>query len=175
MPPPWCCTQVTLVAATENSAEMTESNRDDQAPSDTTRPEGVDPSTVYAQLGEDVFRRIVADFYQRVRDDDVLAPMYPPEDFEGAQHRLFLFVTQYWGGPSTYSQERGHPRLRMRHAAFHVNPEARDRWIEHMSAAVRTQELPPVFTETLLDYFDRAAHAMVNTFEPTPSRATSGD
>jgi hemoglobin len=90
--------------------------------------------------------------------------MYPEEDLGPAEERLRLFLEQYFGGPTTYSDTRGHPRLRMRHMPFAVNPDARDRWLLHMTTAVDTLNLPPLQRETMLDYFDRAAHAMVNTF-----------
>jgi truncated hemoglobin YjbI len=93
--------------------------------------------------------------------------MYPEEDLGPAKERLLMFLEQYWGGPTTYSQQRGHPRLRMRHAPFPVNPDARDRWLAHMRAAVDEVGLSPLHEETLWDYLSRAAHAMVNTFERT--------
>lgn len=105
-------------------------------------------------------------FYQGVADDPVLRPMYPEQDLEGAIQRLTGFLEQYWGGPGTYSKERGHPRLRMRHLPFKVNPEARDHWLGHMRVAVDSLDLSPLDHETLWDYLDRAAHAMVNTFDP---------
>jgi hemoglobin len=91
--------------------------------------------------------------------------MYPEEDLEGAIQRLTGFLEQYWGGPGTYSQERGHPRLRMRHQPFKVNPAARDRWLFHMRAALDRIELPPLQDGMLWGYLERAAFAMVNTFE----------
>lgn len=115
--------------------------------------------------GHATFEALVRRFYEGVRGDPLLWPMYPQEDLEGAIHRLTLFLEQYWGGPGTYSEERGHPRLRMRHAAFHVNPAARDRWLFHMRAALDTVALSPLHDATLWDYLDRAAHALVNTFD----------
>lgn len=115
--------------------------------------------------GSDTFDRLVRRFYEGVQTDDVLWPMYPAHDLEGSIRRLSLFLQQYWGGPGTYSSERGHPRLRMRHVAFKVNPDARDRWLKHMRVAVESLELPPLQESTLWDYLDRAAHALVNTFE----------
>ena len=117
--------------------------------------------------GHETFVRLVDAFYHGVAEDPVLRPMYPEEDLGPAKERLTLFLEQYWGGPTTYSQERGHPRLRMRHASFHVNPEARDRWLVHMRAAVEEIELSPLHEATLWDYLQRAAFAMVNTFEPS--------
>lgn len=116
--------------------------------------------------GRDTFEKLVRAFYDGIKDDEVLLPMYPEQpDLEGAIQRLTGFLEQYWGGPTTYSEERGHPRLRMRHMAFKVNPDARDRWLLHMRAALDSLELPPLQDATLWAYMDRAAHAMVNTFE----------
>lgn len=115
--------------------------------------------------GRPTFEKLVRDFYAGVRNDDVLWPMYPEDDLEGAIQRLTGFLEQYWGGPGTYSEERGHPRLRIRHAPFTVNPEARDRWLLHMRAAVDGLNLSPLHENMLWDYLERAAHAMVNTFE----------
>lgn len=119
--------------------------------------------------GHEVFRRIVDVFYREVAADDVLRPMYPEEDLGPAAERLLLFLEQYWGGPTTYGQTRGHPRLRMRHMPFRVNPDARDRWLQAMRVAVDEAGLSPLHEATLWDYLQRAAHAMVNTFEPTAS------
>ncbi|MFJ6679300.1 globin [Microbacterium sp. NPDC091382] len=127
-----------------------------------------DPSSFYDEVGgHDVFRRIVDTFYREVAADEVLRPMYPEQDLGPAAERLLLFLEQYWGGPTTYGETRGHPRLRMRHQPFHVNPEARDRWLRAMRVAVDDAGLSPLHEATLWDYLQRAAHAMVNTFEPT--------
>lgn len=116
--------------------------------------------------GRPTFEKLVRKFYEGVATDPVLLPMYPEQpDLEGAIQRLTGFLEQYWGGPGTYSEERGHPRLRMRHLPFKVNPDARDRWLAHMRAAVDSLELPPLQDATLWAYLDRAAQAMVNTFE----------
>lgn len=115
--------------------------------------------------GHDVFQRIVSHFYAAVATDPILSEMYPSDDMPGAEERLRMFLEQYWGGPTTYSDQRGHPRLRMRHMPFHINPEARDRWLEHMKSAVTAADLAPLHEATLLEYLDRAAHAMVNTFD----------
>ena len=115
--------------------------------------------------GRATFEKLVRTFYEGVRGDDVLWPMYPEDDLEGAVQRLTGFLEQYWGGPGTYSEERGHPRLRIRHSPFKVNPEARDRWLLHMRAAVDELELSPLQDNMLWDYLERAAHAMVNTHE----------
>jgi hemoglobin len=121
----------------------------------------------WEQIGGRVtFEKLVRAFYAGIATDEVLLPMYPEQpDLEGAIQRLTGFLEQYWGGPSTYSQERGHPRLRMRHMPFKVNPDARDRWLAHMRSALDTLELPPLQDATLWAYLDRAAHAMVNTFD----------
>lgn len=115
--------------------------------------------------GRPTFEKLVRDFYAGVQSDDVLWPMYPEDDLEGAIQRLTGFLEQYWGGPGTYSEERGHPRLRMRHAPFKVNPEARDRWLLHMRTAMNGLDLSPLHEAQLWDYLERAAHAMVNTFD----------
>lgn len=127
-----------------------------------------EPVSFYDEVGgHEVFRRIVDVFYREVAADDVLRPMYPEEDLGPAAERLLLFLEQYWGGPTTYGETRGHPRLRMRHMPFHVNPDARDRWLRAMRIAVDEAQLSPLHEATLWDYLQRAAHAMVNTFEPT--------
>jgi hemoglobin len=116
--------------------------------------------------GRPTFERLVRAFYEGVRTDEVLLPMYPEQpDLEGAIQRLTGFLEQYWGGPGTYSEERGHPRLRIRHQPFAVTPDARDRWLRHMRAAVESLELSPLDESTLWEYLERAAHAMVNTAE----------
>ena len=123
------------------------------------------PSFYETVGGRATFERLVAEFYRGVADDPVLRPMYPEEDLGRRPSGSPMFLEQYWGGPGTYSEQRGHPRLRMRHQPFKVNPEARDRWLAHMRAAVDTLDLPPLAEETLWDYLQRAAFAMVNTFE----------
>ncbi|WP_229382012.1 globin [Microbacterium schleiferi] len=142
-------------------------------------PETPEQQSFYEAVGgHETFVRIVDGFYRGVADDPVLRPMYPEEDLEPAKERLLMFLEQYWGGPTTYSAQRGHPRLRMRHAPFHVNPDARDRWLAHMRAALDEVGLSPLHEETLWDYLSRAAHAMVNTFERTeigPAAGTRAD
>jgi hemoglobin len=112
--------------------------------------------------GHAAFDRIVRRFYDGIATDEILRPMYP-DDLDGAVWRLTAFLEQYWGGPTSYSDERGHPRLRARHGAFRIDDVARDRWLRHMTAAVDAEALSPLHRETLMDYLDRAAHAMVNT------------
>lgn len=115
--------------------------------------------------GTMVFAQLAAEFYKGVATDEVLKPMYPEDDMAGAEDRLRMFLEQYWGGPSTYQEQRGHPRLRMRHSPFKINPLARDRWLLHMRAAVESLQLPPLKEAELWAYLDRAATAMLNTFE----------
>lgn len=112
--------------------------------------------------GHDTFEALTRAFYAGVADDPVMRPMYPEDDLEPARERLQLFLEQYFGGPTTYQDTRGHPRLRMRHFPFHIDADARDRWLTHMTAALDSIDLAPLFRETMLDYFDRAAHAMQN-------------
>jgi hemoglobin len=119
--------------------------------------------TFYEQVGgEDTFRRLVHRFYQGVADDPELRAMYPEEDLGPAEERLRLFLTQYWGGPRTYSDERGHPRLRMRHSPFRVDRAAHDAWLRHMRAAVDDLGLAPEHEKQLWDYLVYAAASMVN-------------
>ena len=126
---------------------------------------GVQP-TFYEQIGgHETFVRLVDAFYDGVAEDPVLRPMYPEEELAGAKERLRMFLEQYWGGPTTYSDQRGHPRLRMRHAPFRVNPDARDRWLAHMRVAVESLRLAPMLESVLWDYLERAAWSMVNTME----------
>ena len=115
--------------------------------------------------GHDTFVRLVDEFYRGVATDPVLRPLYPEGDLGPAAERLTMFLEQYWGGPAAYSEARGHPRLRMRHASFKVNPEARDRWLLHMREALDTLGLAPLPKAELWDYLERAAHSLVNTFE----------
>ena len=122
--------------------------------------------TFYETIGGSAtFTRLVERFYAGVATDPVLRPMYPEQDLGPAAERLRMFLEQYWGGPTTYSQTRGHPRLRMRHAPFAVGPDARDRWLAHMRVAVDELGLAPLQQAELWDYLERAAHSMVNTFE----------
>jgi len=120
----------------------------------------------YSEVGgHETFHRLVARFYAGVSGDPVLRPLYPEEDLGPAEERFRMFLEQYWGGPTTYSQQRGHPRLRMRHIPFAVSPLARDHWLAHMRVAVDELELSPMHASQLWDYLERAAHSMVNTFE----------
>ena len=115
--------------------------------------------------GKETFKKLVDSFYRGVAEDDVLRPMYPEDDLGPAAERLQLFLEQYWGGSDAYQQLRGHPRLRMRHQPFKINPLARERWLHHMRAAVDELKLAPALEAELWAYLDRAATAMLNTFE----------
>jgi hemoglobin len=119
--------------------------------------------TVYELAGgEETFRTMVERFYARVAEDPLLRAVYPEEDLSGATERLTLFLIQYWGGPTTYSDRRGHPRLRMRHQPFAIGKSERDAWLRHMAAAVESLELAPEIRKALLDYFATASTAMIN-------------
>ena len=115
--------------------------------------------------GKEFFRKLCAKFYEGVAQDPILKPMYPEEDLGPAQERLQLFLEQYWGGPTTYQEVRGHPRLRLRHQPFKINPAARAAWLTHMEAALVAQELPQLYHAQMWAYLDRAATAMLNTME----------
>jgi hemoglobin len=112
--------------------------------------------------GEETFRRLVARFYQGVAADPLLRPLYPSEDLASAEERLRLFLIQYWGGPPTYSERRGHPALRMRHARFAIGPAQRDAWLRHMNEAIDELELPDQLAAPLREYVTMAARALTN-------------
>ena len=117
---------------------------------------------VYSLIGEEGFTRLVAAFYRRVATDDILRPMYPEKDLHGAEERLRHFLIQRFGGPMTYSEKRGHPRLRMRHAPFTIDQRGRDRWIELMEAALAESNLPEQAIPPLRKFFHEAATFMIN-------------
>ena len=118
--------------------------------------------TLYDAVGGmPFFEGLVGRFYEGVAGDDVLRPLYP-EDLRPSIRHLTLFLAQYWGGPTTYDAERGHPRLRMRHAPFAIGGGERDRWLVHMRAAVEAMDPPEEGRRALLDYFEMAAEAMRN-------------
>jgi hemoglobin len=125
------------------------------------------PTLFFRVGGMPFFEALVDAFYDGVVDDEVLLPLYPEQpDLTGARHRLTLFLAQYWGGPTTYMEERGHPRLRMRHFPFHVGPLERDRWLVHMAAAVERvcaeRSAPAGVAEELMAYFVPAAEHLRN-------------
>jgi hemoglobin len=123
-----------------------------------------EPENFYEAVGgEPTFRKLVDGFYAGVATDPVLRPLYPEADLAPAAERLRMFLIQYWGGPTTYSQQRGHPRLRMRHAPFTIGPRERDAWLHHMRPAVESLGLSPEHEATLWNYLERAAFFMVNT------------
>jgi hemoglobin len=117
---------------------------------------------VYGLIGDDGFRRLVAAFYRRVPADDLLGPMYPKHDLAGAEERLRGFLVQRFGGPATYSEQRGHPRLRMRHAPFKISQAGRDRWVTLMEAAMAEADLPEAAHAPLRKFFHEAATFMIN-------------
>lgn len=126
-------------------------------------------STFYDEIGgSPTIRGIVHRFYQGVADDEVLRPMYPEEDLGPAEERFALFLEQYWGGPTTYSDRRGHPRLRMRHAPFAVTTTAAQHWLTHFRAALDGADLTPEQDRQFWDYVTHAAQFMVNTLEEPP-------
>jgi len=124
--------------------------------------------------GAPVFEALVRRFYEGVASDPPLRALYPEEDLGPAERRLRMFLEQYFGGPHTYSDERGHPRLRMRHAPFAVTLDMRDRWMRHMLAAMDALDLPEAHAEVMRDYFMRAAQMMVNTIDESSDSPTSG-
>ena len=120
-------------------------------------------SSFYEKIGgEKFFADLVAQFYAHVAVDPILRPMYPDTDLQGAAQRLQWFLEQYWGGPSTYQENRGHPRLRMRHAEFHINIAARDAWVNAMQLVVDGMQMEPELREELWSYLEMAANAMIN-------------
>ena len=124
-----------------------------------------DVATFYDAVGgEDTFRRVVGRFYEEVARDELLRPLYPEEDLGPAEERLLLFLMQYWGGPHTYSEQRGHPRLRMRHAPFAIGPLERDAWLRCMKIAVDEAGLAEQHRRQLWDYLEMAANSMMNSW-----------
>ncbi len=115
--------------------------------------------------GEPTFERLVAGFYAQVPDDDILGPMYPPEDMAGAHDRLKWFLMQYWGGPTDYQENRGHPRLRMRHVDFRIDRAAAERWLELMENSldqVDEETIPPLYRHHLRAHWERVAAMLIN-------------
>lgn len=117
---------------------------------------------LYNLVGEAGIARVVAGFYARVRRDDLLSPMYPQDDWDGAQERLLDFLVGRFGGPARYIEQRGHPRLRMRHARFTIDRAARDRWVEHMHAAIDEAELPLEAAEPMRVFLADTATFLIN-------------
>jgi hemoglobin len=125
-------------------------------------PEGQQPSFFDAVGGEETFRRLVHRFYELVPTDPVLRAVYPSRNLGPAEEHLRLFLIQYWGGPRTYDELRGHPRLRMRHARFAIGEAERDAWLRHMRTALDELGLDPALDAQLWDYLVMAAHSLVN-------------
>lgn len=126
-------------------------------------PSSEPETTLYeAAGGMPFFVSLVDAFYEGIVTDAVLLPLYPADDLHGARHRLTLFLAQYWGGPTTYMDERGHPKLRMRHMPFHVGPAERDHWLLHMAAAVERVTQPGPIRDALMGYFVSAAEHLRN-------------
>ncbi|KAA0022890.1 globin [Antrihabitans cavernicola] len=116
--------------------------------------------------GAETFRRLVSRFYEEVEHDEIVRPLYPEEDLGPAERRFRMFLEQYWGGPRTYSEERGHPRLRMRHQPFRIGPLERDAWLRCMHVAIASidaQTLDEQHRRALTDYMEMAAQSMVNS------------
>ncbi len=130
---------------------------------DVTQPQ----QSFYDEVGgHATFNAIVSRFYELVREDEILLPLYPPEDLDAAEVRLRMFLEQYWGGPRTYSDQRGHPRLRMRHSPFKIGFIERDAWLRCMHSAVASidsETLDDVHRQQLLAYLEMAANSMVNS------------
>lgn len=124
--------------------------------------------TVFEALGPEVFDRLVHNFYTRMRNDDLIGPMYPQHDWDGAESRLRMFLTQYWGGPSDYSAQRGHPRLRMRHMPFSIGEAEAHRWLEIMDAALTqfsNEEIPTAYREAIRGHMQSVAFMLINRAE----------
>lgn len=122
--------------------------------------------SVYDQVGQQGFERLLAAFYRRVAVDPVLRPLYPEPDLSGAERRLRMFLVQYFGGPAAYSEERGHPRLRMRHMPFVIGQAERDAWVTAMFAALDEVAIPEPSLSTMRDYFAKSADFMINATPP---------
>ena len=123
-------------------------------------------SNFYDEVGgEKFFTELVSLFYAQVATDPILRPMYPDDDLQAAARRLQLFLEQYWGGPTTYGEERGHPRLRMRHAQFPINEAAKDAWMRCMMAAVENIEIKEPERSELVQYLEMAANSLVNKID----------
>ncbi len=135
------------------------------------------PVTFYEAVGgEETFTRLVRRFYEEVAADPVLRAVYPAQDLRPAEEHLRLFLIQYWGGPSTYNELRGHPRLRMRHVRFHIGETERDLWLKHMRTALDELALAAPLDAQLWDYLVMAAHSLVNVVpENTPGHGGRGE
>ena len=126
----------------------------------------MDDQEIYAQIGEEGFARLVAAFYRQIPQDDLLGPMYPKDDLKAAEERLRDFLVVRFGGPQRYYQQRGHPRLRMRHAPFTIGKEARDRWLQLMERALDEASLPAESDAVLREFFASTATFLMNRQTP---------
>ncbi|MCF8551492.1 MAG: globin [Candidatus Nanopelagicales bacterium] len=131
----------------------------------------VEPTPFELFGGHEFFEKLVHSFYEKVPDDPILSTMYPENDYAGAEWRLRSFLEQYWGGPTTYSDERGHPRLRMRHEGFHIDTEARNHWLLLMAASVQEQGMPAELEAELWKYLVAAAYGMQNVPDENPEHS----
>jgi len=122
----------------------------------------IDEGAIYARVGEEGFAALVHAFYAQVPADEILGPLYPAEDLAGAEERLRDFLVGRFGGPARYIEQRGHPRLRMRHAPFWIDQRARDRWMALMSRALDTVAFPTDVTSVLRSFFEQTATFMIN-------------
>ena len=127
-----------------------------------SRIQVMEEQEIYAIIGDDGFERLVAAFYRQIPNDEILGPLYPNQDFKGAEQRLRDFLLFRFGGPSTYLETRGHPRLRMRHAPFPIGEAARDRWVQIMNRALDEAALPAQVHETLKAFFAATATFLMN-------------
>ncbi|HEY2520818.1 MAG TPA: globin [Streptosporangiaceae bacterium] len=135
-----------------------------------TEPAPPAPGSFYeAAGGEEFFDRLVHRFYELVAGDPQLRAVYPAQDLKPAEDHLRLFLIQYWGGPQTYNELRGHPRLRMRHARFVIDEAARDAWLRHMRTSLDELELDPALDAQLWDYLVMAAHSLLNRPSEPPA------
>src|SRR5213076_3086810 len=123
----------------------------------------MDDQDIYAAIGEEGFTRLIGAFYKQVPGDDILGRMYPPHDLAGAERRLCDFLVGRFGGPQRYIEQRGHPRLRMRHMPFKLDLRARDRWVQLMEKALDAAQLPEESKKLLCDFFHHMATFMINT------------
>ncbi|GAA1471438.1 globin [Corynebacterium felinum] len=121
------------------------------------------PESFYEAVGgEELFKKVVHLFYQEMKTDDLIGPMYPHDDWEGAEDRLRWFLVQYWGGPQTFSEQRGHPRLRMRHAHFPIGEKEAQRWLDIMGRAMDQVEMPEAHRHAMWDHMERVAAMLIN-------------
>ncbi len=127
--------------------------------------EPIAEADIFNIIGEDGFKRLVGAFYRQVPTDDILGPMYPADDLEGAEYRLRAFLIGRFGGPQTYIEERGHPALRMRHAPYNLNIDARNRWVELMERALNEAEFAPEVDQVIRPFFGQTATFLINRWE----------